>query len=116
MLVLVTDIDYTWKTIPISLVAQTRKTNVCHACGRQTQQVVHGCGKIHKKYHPPANKPNPTFASPTVFRETAAPVDATILCVALADPVVADPELREAVPEAAEEAEAIDKRSVCCSD
>jgi hypothetical protein len=54
------------------------------------------------KYHAPNNKPNPTFASPTVFREEAAPVDATILRVALADPEVADPELREDVPEAAE--------------
>jgi hypothetical protein len=52
------------------------------------------------------------FASPIVFREAAAPVDATILCVALADPELADPELREAVPEVAEEEETIDTRSV----
>jgi hypothetical protein len=46
------------------------------------------------------------FASPTVFREEAAPVDATMLRVALADPEVADAELREDVPEAAEAEEA----------
>jgi hypothetical protein len=73
---------------------------------------LHGCHNVHKKYHPPANKPSPMFASSTVFREAAAPVDATMLCVALADPEVADPELREAVPEAAEEEEANDTRSV----
>jgi hypothetical protein len=116
MLVLTTGIEYTWKAKPLNKVAQTRTEKVCYAEDMQVQQVVHGCGKIHKKYHPPNNKPIPIFASPTVFREVAAPVDATIVCVALAEPVVADPELREAVPEAAEEEEAIDTRSVYGSD
>jgi hypothetical protein len=55
------------------------------------------------------------FASPTVFIEEAAPVDATILCVALADPEVADPELRETVPaatEAEDAAETIENKLV----
>jgi hypothetical protein len=55
------------------------------------------------------------FASPTVLREAAAPVDTAILLVALAAREVADPELREAVPvaeEAEEPAEAMDARSV----
>jgi hypothetical protein len=64
--------------------------------------------EIYKRYHPPNNKPSPMFASPTVFKEQAAPVDATILRVALADPEVADPELREDVPEAGEAEEADD--------
>jgi len=48
------------------------------------------------------------FTSPTVSKDEAAPVDATILRVALAEPEVADPELREDVPaeEAAEADEA----------
>lgn len=55
------------------------------------------------------------FASPTVLREAAAPVDTAILLVALADLEVAEPELCEAVPvveDADEAAEAIEAVSV----
>jgi hypothetical protein len=56
------------------------------------------------------------ITSPTPYSLARLSSDATIVCVALAEPVVADPELREAVPEAAEEEEAIDTRSVYGSD
>lgn len=58
------------------------------------------------------------FASPTVLREAAAPVETAILLVALAALEVAEPELCEALPavvEADEAAEAIEERLVeCC--
>lgn len=60
------------------------------------------------------------FASPTVLREAAAPVETAILLVALAALEVAEPELCEALPavvEADEAAEAIEARSVqCCGE
>lgn len=58
----------------------------------------------------------PMFASPTVFKEAAAPVDTAILLVALAALEVAEPELCEILPvveeEADDAAEAIEKRLV----
>jgi hypothetical protein len=48
---------------------------------------------IYKKSHPPNNKPRPRFASPAVLDNTAAPVEAATLLVALAALDVADPEL-----------------------
>lgn len=70
------------------------------------------------RYQPPNNSPIPMFASPTVLREAAAPVDTAMLLVALAAREVAEPELREAVPvaeEAEEAAEAMEARSVMIS-
>lgn len=48
---------------------------------------------IYKKSHPLNNKPRPRFASPAVLDNTAAPVEAAALLVALAALDVADPEL-----------------------
>jgi hypothetical protein len=92
----------------------TQWREICFVVDLMLPNCVHGASIIYKKYHPPNNKPNPIFTSPTVFREEAAPVDATILRVALAELEVADPELRDAVPaaaEAEEEAEAIEMKS-----
>lgn len=70
---------------------------------------------VYKKSHPPNNKPRPRFASPAVLDDTAAPVEAATLLVALAAFDVADPdpdpELWEAVPEAAGAEEAGKRQS-----
>lgn len=67
---------------------------------------------IYKRNHPPNNKPNPRFANSRVLDDIAAPVETATLLVALAGLEVADPEpeLREAVPEAAEAEEAVENR------
>lgn len=64
---------------------------------------------IYKKSHPPNNNPSPRFVTPKVLEDTAAPVEAATLLVALAafDVADPDPELWEAVPEAAEAEEAV---------